>query len=88
MNGWFFPPHGGADDYATAAFSMLQARAGRMMNSHNGLAAVIRQFSAGNSGNFTRPRSAVRDEAGLCTPGYCRRSISSQLQQSRRCDAA
>jgi hypothetical protein len=31
------PPHGSADDYATAAFSMLQAPVTKNSNSHFGL---------------------------------------------------
>ena len=37
-----FPPRGGVDDFAIAAFSVLRARAARKPYSHIGLEAAIR----------------------------------------------
>jgi hypothetical protein len=41
-----FPPRGGTDDFAIAAFSLLRARAARIPNSQIGLTAAIRSFAA------------------------------------------
>jgi hypothetical protein len=37
-----FPPRGGTDDFAIAAFSLLRARAARIPNSQIGLEAAVR----------------------------------------------